>query len=127
MTPFSKPPKTSPRSSRIHASLARAAPLTVGQMLETIKQEEFAMTLRAKSLKDIRYFCQMVEEMAAVKVTSIHKIAMSDGYLLTLTHGYTVTWLVNADKVQCKHGTRETEISPSNLVAEMLRRHPKEK
>jgi hypothetical protein len=126
MTRISKPP-TSPKASRIHASLARAAPLTVAQSLDAIKQEEFAITLRAKSLKDIRYFCQMVEEITEVKVTSLHKMAMSDGYIITLTHGYTVTWLLNADKVRCKYGKVEKEIEASNLLASILHRHQKGK
>lgn len=126
MTPTSK---TSPKSSRIRASLARTAPPTVGQMLEAIQREEGALAKRLHNLETLRYFCEMVEEMTSVKVTSIQKLAMSDGYIITLTHGYTVTWLVNANNVRYRVApTRgEREIQPGNLVAQMLSRYPKEK
>ena len=123
MTPTSK---TSPKSSRIRASLARTAPPTVGQMLEAIQQEEGALAKRIKNLESIRGFCKLVEEMTAVKVTSIQKLAMSDGYIITLTCGYPITWLLGADKVTFKAKGQERAVAPSNLVAELRRRYPKE-
>lgn len=126
MNPTIKP---STKSSRIHASIARTAPLTVAQMLETIQQEEGTLARRLHNLESLRYFCEMVEEMTAVKVTSIQRLAMSDGYILTLSHGYTVTWLVSADNVRCRRSPSrgDREIAAGNLVAQLLHRHPKEK
>lgn len=124
MNPTIKP---STKSSRIHASIARTAPLTVAQILEAITQESKAAAQRSQALKIIVNFCEMVGEKSEVKVETIDKLAMSDGYLITLTHGYVLTWLVNSDKVRCKRGKRERMMTPTEIVADIWFHHRKEK